>query len=412
MPNDRPSEHGQALILIVFGIMAMFGVTALAIDGGNAYADRRKAQNAADAAALAGALARINGEMWVDTTLQVASQNGYNNDGSRSRVEVYSPPISGTYKSNIQYIQVRITSNVRTPFAAVVGRPELTNVVEAVARSKPAEYKPMFDGAAVVSLAPTSDCDQGKAFWVHAEATLSLFGGGIFINSNNPDCALIQQANGSIRINGDHLIQLVGGYSVGKPRLLTPFPPTPVHAVSYPPPFYMPTVGCGAREALISADGSTLSSGNWGGLFPPEGVSNLEPGVYCLEGDFIMDGGNSLTGPGVLIYLKHGQMHIAGGVTLNLTPPRAGRNAGLLIYQPMENKNPVILNAAVGSAVMGTILAPGAEIRFKGNDTAFGYHSQVVGYSVNADGDSNIYIRYIPEQNYLALYMPEVEFAR
>ena len=38
------------------------------------------------------------------------------------------------------------------------------------------------------------------------------------------------------------------------------------------------------------------------------------PGVYCLESDFVMDGGTSLSGPGVLIYLKHGQMHITGGV--------------------------------------------------------------------------------------------------
>ncbi|MFH1185431.1 MAG: Tad domain-containing protein [Chloroflexota bacterium] len=411
-PAGTNNEHGQALILIVFVILGLFGMTALAVDGGTVYADRRSAQNAVDSAALAAALARINQEDWIRTALKVANQNGYENDGISSFVSVHSPPLSGSQQGNIEYIQVRITSVVRTPFAAVVGRPELTNVVEAVARSKPSEYRPIFDGAAVVSLSNASDCDNHKAFWVHAEATLSIEGSGVFINSNNPDCALIQQANGSIRIDGDFPIQVVGGYRIAKPRLLTPFPPIKASPVSYPPPFFMPKVGCGDREAMVSEDGSTMSPGNWGDIFPPEGVTTLDKGVYCLDGDFIMNGGGSLSGGNVVIYVKYGRMQIPSGVQLNLHAPKAGKYAGLLIYQPIENKNRLVLNAALGSSVMGTILAPGAEIRIKGSDDKFGFHSQLVGKTINADGDSNVVIRYIDEQNYDALYMPEVQFAQ
>jgi hypothetical protein len=412
MNRDRSSERAQALILIVFAIAALFGITGFAIDGGNVYADRRQAQNAVDSAALAGALARINGELWVDQTLEVAKQNGYSGDGKRSFVEVHSPPISGRYEGDIEYIQVRVTSIVRTPFAAVVGRPQMMNVVEAVARSKPAEYRPMFDGAAVVSLAPASDCDNHKAFWVHAEATISLENAGVFINSNNPDCALIQQANGSIRINDDHQIQVVGGSRIAKPKLLTPYPPVTGARVSYPPPFYMPKVGCGEKEAQVSEDGSAMTSGSWGDPFPPPGVITLEPGVYCLDGDFIMNGPQSLTGNGVLILMKYGQFHVSGGVQLNLSPPHAGKNAGLLIYQPMWNQNTLVLNEAMGSTVVGSILAPGAQIRLKGSDSKFGFHSQIIGYTIDVDGDSNIAIRYVEDQNYIALYQPEVQLAQ
>ncbi|MEJ2303473.1 MAG: Tad domain-containing protein [Anaerolineales bacterium] len=52
--NNSSSERGQALILLVFAAVALLGFTALAIDGGMVYADRRHAQNAADAASLAG----------------------------------------------------------------------------------------------------------------------------------------------------------------------------------------------------------------------------------------------------------------------------------------------------------------------------------------------------------------------
>lgn len=49
------SEQGQILILIVLSIVGLLGFAALAIDGGMIYSERRVAQNAADAAAYAGA---------------------------------------------------------------------------------------------------------------------------------------------------------------------------------------------------------------------------------------------------------------------------------------------------------------------------------------------------------------------
>ena len=56
MKSMRKSERGQVLVIMAFGMFALLGMTALAIDGGNAYSDRRHAQNAADTAALAAGL--------------------------------------------------------------------------------------------------------------------------------------------------------------------------------------------------------------------------------------------------------------------------------------------------------------------------------------------------------------------
>ena len=49
------SERGQSLVLVVLGFLAFIAILALVLDGGNAYAAKRQAQNAADAGALAGA---------------------------------------------------------------------------------------------------------------------------------------------------------------------------------------------------------------------------------------------------------------------------------------------------------------------------------------------------------------------
>jgi hypothetical protein len=53
MPKDR--ESGQSIIVIAVSVVILLALVALVVDVGNAYAQRRRAQNAVDAAALAGA---------------------------------------------------------------------------------------------------------------------------------------------------------------------------------------------------------------------------------------------------------------------------------------------------------------------------------------------------------------------
>ncbi|MGD9146084.1 MAG: pilus assembly protein TadG-related protein, partial [Anaerolineae bacterium] len=53
MPKDR--ESGQSIIIIAAAVVVLLALVALVVDVGNAYAQRRRAQNAVDAAALAGA---------------------------------------------------------------------------------------------------------------------------------------------------------------------------------------------------------------------------------------------------------------------------------------------------------------------------------------------------------------------
>ena len=48
-------EEGQSLVLVTIAIVVIFVFVVLAVDIGNAYVHRRTDQNAADAAALAGA---------------------------------------------------------------------------------------------------------------------------------------------------------------------------------------------------------------------------------------------------------------------------------------------------------------------------------------------------------------------
>ena len=60
----RSTKRGQALIVIALALAGLIGILGLVVDGGNAFLDRRKAQNAADAAVLAGALLAFGGKIW------------------------------------------------------------------------------------------------------------------------------------------------------------------------------------------------------------------------------------------------------------------------------------------------------------------------------------------------------------
>ena len=44
-------------------------------------------------------------------------------------------------------------------------------------------------------------------------------------------------------------------------------------------------------------------------------------------------------------------------------------------------------------------------------DAKRGFHSQIIGYTIEADGTSNVVINFNPEQNYQTLTMPEIQLA-
>ncbi len=408
--QQRNTEKGQAIILIVFSIIGLVGMSALAIDGGNAYLERRKTQNAADSAALSGAIARIEGDHWREVALASAKSNGYDNNGITNTVELNTPPIGGIYADNPEYIQVIITSYLDTFFGPVIGIPQVIVSTQAISQTKPAEYGQMFDGYALVSLAPHSKCEVKRAFWIHSEATITLEGGGLFVNSDNPECAYIQEGSGGVRIDEGFPFSIVGGASIQKPKLHTPFPPqTGAIPMSYPPAFQMPKAGCGSKIAeVVGEDGSSMSPGNWDDDFPPEGVSNLEAGIYCIGGDVLVDSGEKLIGSNVILVIEHGRLHFGAGAEIQLRGRHSGDLQGLLIYVPLENHKVIALNGNFDSRYQGTILAPSADIHLNGINSSAGYHSQIIGYYIEVDGTDNIVIDYKDEQNYDAYRMPEV----
>ncbi len=409
---NKNSERGQAMILIVFSIIGLLGMSALAIDGGNAYADRRKAETAASAAALTASITRIEGGDWRAAALATARTNGYDNNGVSNTVELNTPPLSGPFVGNSEYIEVIVTSHLNTFFGPVVGVPQITSVAHAVSQSKPAEIGQMFDGYALVSLAPHSKCDKRLSFLIREEATINLIGGGLFVNSDNPDCAFMSYGSGSVRIRDDSPFTVVGGALIQKTKLITPYPiQTGATPMSYPPAFEMPKAGCGSKIATVDELTGEMTAGNWDdGDFPPPEAKKLGSGIYCINGDFIMGDGMQLVGNGVLLIIEDGAVKISGHATVQLSALSNGPAPNLLLYMPIKNKSIMALGGTEDSTYKGTIFAPAADIRINGPSSfgGGGYKSQIIGYYIEVKGQANISIIYEDEQNYDAIKMPEV----
>ena len=143
--------------------------------------------------------------------------------------------------------------------------------------------------------------------------------------------------------------------------------------------------------------------------FHPDGVTELQSGIYCINGDVRVEGGHTLIGNNVVLYVEHGSVNFSGGATIQLSAPTTGPFKGLLLYLPIDNHKKVVLNGNSKSMFAGTILAPGSLIRITGMESDYGFRSQIIGYRVELDGQSVVIIKYIDGQNYDAQISPEVQ---
>jgi hypothetical protein len=379
------AEKGQALILIVLVITVAVGMVGLSLDAGNSFSNRRQAQNAADAAAIAAAYAKIQGGNIVTTARNLAGQNGFVNNDGTTKVLVNNPPVGGDYNGNADYIQVVIENDVETWFAQIIGIESTHNTVEAISHATPSQWTPLYQGNALVALKTT-----GKGvFRSHGDNNTNVYGAGIFVNSNDA-CAFEQMGNSVLNVP-EAAVQVVGkacmNGSISPASTIT----TEVQPVPYPP-ISLPEEPVCATEA--TQEGNELNPGNWEGSFPPKGVTFLRPGIYCIDGTFMMNAHEVLKGDGVLLYMRSGNIHWNGLAEINLTGYTTAPYPGLLIYMPMSNAEGIILNGNSNSTFAGSILAPASDVQINGTERSDTYQTQIIAYTIDLIGTMDLNVNY------------------
>lgn len=420
--NGKNTEQGQAIVLVVLALVAIFGFAALAVDGGHSYSEKRRAQNAADAAAYAAASAASDGENWRQAALdQLAMNDFFDTDATPNPekdidVIVYHPPVDGPYspaeaRGNVdpnEYYQVKIRVAVEKAFSQIVfaGKQEIS--VEAVTKAKP--ITPVSTGNAIHATNPTA-C---KAVWFDGGGTTSVDGGHVFSNSGGVgNCPSgYQNGSGSVNVtNGE--IQVAGSFTqVGNSGMVSPSPlEGEDDGVYHQTIDTIPTPDCSGLPVQNDSNRSLQPGRYPNGIRINNGAWTMAPGMYCLEGNFTVNGG-SLKGHNVMIVMLNGSVDMSGNVDIKLTrasdiTDSAGNQfGGMLFFMPEENNGGIDLGGNSGTSYAGTIYAPGPrnsskpKCTFGGNSGTIGFNANIICNTVEIHGDANVEIHYKAEQNY------------
>jgi len=432
MKANKKQEAGQVLVILALVLVGLLGFAALVVDGGTIFADRRFDQSAADASAVAGAVAAAQSieNQWVGnetftcsnpkviTAMNAAAAAAINRsadnnftitsqaskadlDASKHGVYVQcGVEDHGAWKEGYIDVMVDISSDVNTAFAHLFYPNNIRNSVEAVARVNPRTSGAF--GYAIAALKET--CKPSDPLILSGSAVITIEDSGIFSNS----CLTAQ---GKVRVvNAPQGIRHVSTYTVnGTAISVTPQPmpaPEPLPDFDYPAPdkdcAKLPDRG---SVTVNSKDNVTLLPGRYSKIRVQGGTATLNTGLYCLSGDFTINGGTvTNTAGGVTIYLSGSNTNFStsGNPTVKLSAidSKSSEWYGMLIYLAHNNTGNITLTGNSDSTYIGTVYAPDGDIVLNGTSDNESFYTQIIGYTVELTGDATTTIRFPGQLHY------------
>lgn len=468
MKSALKARRGQVIILFVLALVGLLAFAGLAIDAAMIYSNRRLAQSAADSAAMAGAGAAgstmqlrdiyyisdtesdfdcgtfntPNQKMdavrrdAIDAAIQRAGVNAFSLDNDLSDghgVEVTCHPSPFWYDRYIQ-VEVQITAETGTSFSHLVFNRPLVNTVTGIARVYPPTS--MTYGNAIVAMDETN-CGTGSdkgGIEFGGNLQIDIDGGGIFSHS----CI---DASGAISVTAS---------GSGISYMTTIYPPTGHGSILAPTPYYKEDQGLPIDPIDppdcdgVAADGTPYYSGNWvnnGGqikgnsdiTITPGNYSlidvkssqtlTMEPGLYCLTGDFSVSGSAVVNAQGVTLYIQKkgpnqsSDFSITGEPTVNMTSPLSDSNSlpaleGILVIYAEDNSDGVITLEGTGNSLFGgTFYAPNNLIKIGGTSSTgisnTEYSCEFIGDRITTSGTADINIT--SERKYTRMRPPWLE---
>ena len=194
--RERP-DRGQALAVFALSLTTVLLAAALAFDAGIMFVERRTEQNAADAAAIAGAryLTEVSVTAKGDAESAargIATDNGFTHGDGAIQVDVHIPPIHGVHQGLSGYIEVEIANQRPSVFAAVMGVLNWDVSARAVARNS--------QGSANDFTILALDENRCNAFKVTGSGNV-YSRGDLQVNSECPSGALVAGGGGTIEIS-------------------------------------------------------------------------------------------------------------------------------------------------------------------------------------------------------------------
>jgi hypothetical protein len=420
MKKATSRRRGNVIVLIAVMLIPIMGVVAIALDGGVLQQDRRMAQAAADAAALAAAedlYANYLGSQGFDVTgtakssaLGIASANGFSNDGVNSKVTVNIPPTSGLHQGLPGYAEVIIEYYQSRLFSNLWGGDKLTVRARAVAIGK---WAPFRDG--IMVLDPTSS----GSLSANGGASINVVNADVIVDSNAPDAAtaiggtVISAPN--FYITGVPGTSTTGGGTFAG-NIVDNQQPTPDPLANIPVPDPSTMTNQGHSGNFAGQKTYYIQPGVYEGGIKVSGSATLvmAPGIYYMQnGGFSFTGLGNLVAEGVMIYTNPTSnsdvININGNGSIDFTPPTSGVYQGMALWQARSSTNTVYITGNGASALYGTVYAQHGTLNVSGNGTQDVLGSQYVSYDVTVGGNGSFYIQWRQDLTVRTRYIYLVE---
>jgi Flp pilus assembly protein TadG len=377
-------EGGQSTIIAAafMGLVAM-GFLAFALDVGMLSRQKRMAQAAADAAALAAAEEVSAGASSNEQTVAnaIAKMNGFDTTLSTNPATVtLSTPSSGNY-SGSSYVQATVSRPVPTMFLRAFRSSWATMTVSATS---------IAGGSQTSQTCVCLEGTSGEVLNLSNNAKLNATSCGLVDNSTSSNAlgivgsaTLTALTLGTVSSNWNNSSNINNGGSIASSTDIVqgitstcgptmPTAPTYSSCVADPGGSYGTfTWGPASASSVVCYNALTVGANG--------STCTLNPGIYVINGGELHfeSGANShsnLGGNGVFFYLTgSASLVIDNGANVNLvaggatesgggTAPTVGSYNGIVVYQAAADTQTVQIQGGSSTFMNGALYAPGANI--------------------------------------------------
>jgi Flp pilus assembly protein TadG len=355
----RMHLRGQILPFVALLLVVLLGFAALAADVGYLRYQQRIQQSATDSAALAGAAELLYGTDYRAAAKADAARNGFADGVNGVTVTPTNPPATGNYTADTGAVQVTITSTRSAFFMKVLGRSMARIATKAVATGSIAN-----NDTCLYLLNPSGNGNLNGSTFNGPDCGVVLNTNGANLNNATFDAASIEYSGSAPNINGASFPK-----ATPRPAIAASDPCLQIPGCAYltnnPPsttPCTHPPISNGYASAGCYGAGTDWRS-----------VTNLNSGVYIINGDVNASKAN-ITGNGVTIYFtSNGSMNL-DKATLNLSAMTTGSTAGVLFYS--KNTSAPNFNQSTNSFT-GVVYFPNANVNY--NKAGGGYQVLIFG---------------------------------
>ncbi len=437
--RSRARRRGVALVWTAIFLLALVGIVGLSLDWGKAMFNLHQLQNAADAAALAGAqfvkfdldgarwhARAISAENYADNVSVFLRDNPGNDPNldvvvgywiRQTRTFTAFDPANPGPTNAVKVVDRRTEELPDGPLPLVFGSVFGKDTVRASRRA--IAWSVGSTGAGLICLVPDE-----TGLKIQGDAVINVQGGDVQIDSRSEQAGVSVGSTFTLKADEVNVVGWVdpcdrwmdagitGEFSVNTAPVVQPIG-DPLKDLLAPD---VSAMRLDPNEVSVNGESITLRPGYYpNGIRMTSGNIHLEPGIYAVGGGtrlnpergLILSGG-TIEGNGIMFYITKslspllidGRVNIGGNALVRLTAPTEGIYEGMSFFQDRANtRDALVIGTADSFQVDGVLYFPkcgdsprgeGLEIGGTGLDLGV----QLITWKLYVRGNSDVTINY------------------